>query len=110
MEYFTRIHHIAALQQSQRVTVEIERNQKNSLDGLSSCRCSTTSHGDLKTIKKECESSAQLVSLYTKRFGAGQRSLLGPGSETKWYSTDNERPGGEWDKVAELMMIKFGES
>ena len=26
--------------------------QKNSLDGLYSCRCSTTSHGDLKTTKK----------------------------------------------------------
>ena len=31
-------------------------------------------------------------------------------SETKWYSTDKERPGGKWDRVAKLMMIKFGES
>ena len=31
-----------------RLNVETE----NSLDGLSSCRCSTTSHGDLKTIKR----------------------------------------------------------
>ena len=37
--------------------------ENKSVDGLSSCQCSTTSHGDLKTIKKECESSAQLVSL-----------------------------------------------
>ena len=37
-------------------------------------------------------------------------SFLGPGSEIKWYSTNNERPGGKWDRVAELMMIKFGES
>ena len=29
--------------------------------------------------------------------------------DQKWYSTYNERPQGEWDKVAELMMIKFGE-
>ena len=36
--------------------------------------------------KKECESNAQLVSLYAKRFGAGQWSFLGPGSEKKWYS------------------------
>ena len=28
-------------------------NQKVSLDGSSSCRCSTTSHGELKTIKKD---------------------------------------------------------
>ena len=34
-----------------------------------------------KDNKKECESNAQLVSLFTRRFGAGQRSFLGPGSE-----------------------------
>ena len=31
--------------------------------------------------EKECESSAQLVSLYAKRFSPGQWSFLGPGSE-----------------------------
>ena len=36
---------------------------------------------------KKCKSSAQLVSLYAKRFGAGHWSFLGPGSEKKWYST-----------------------
>ena len=50
------------------------------------------------------------LSLFAKRFPAGRWSFLGPGSETKWYSTYKGRPGGEWDKVAELMMIKFGES
>ena len=50
------------------------------------------------------------MTLLAKRFPAGRWSFLGPGSETKWYSTFNERPGREWDNVAELMMIKFGES
>ena len=50
------------------------------------------------------------MSSFAKRFPAGRWSFLGPGSETKWYSTDNERLGGEWDRVAELMMIKFRES
>ena len=45
-----------------------------------------------------------------KRFPAGRWSFLGPGSETKWYSTYNERPGGEWEKIAELMFFKFAES
>ena len=49
--YLPRIHHIAALQQSPRVIVKIERNTRKN-HGLSSCRCSTTSHGDLKTMKK----------------------------------------------------------
>ena len=37
-------------------------------------------------------------------------SFFGPGSEKKWYSTYNERPQGEWDRVPELMMIKVRES
>ena len=48
-------------------------------------------------------------SVFAERFPAGRWSFLGPGSETKWYSTYNVRPGGEWNRVAELMMIKFGE-
>ena len=50
------------------------------------------------------------MSLFAKRFPAGHWPFLGLGSETKWYSTYKERPGGEWDKVTELMVIKFGES
>ena len=34
-----------------------------------------------KDNKIECESNAQLVSLYAKRFGAGQWTFLGPGSK-----------------------------
>ena len=52
MEYLPRIHHIAALHQSPRVTVKIELNTRKIHWTESSCRCSTTSHGDLKTIKK----------------------------------------------------------
>ena len=63
-----------------------------------------------KDNETECIANSALVSLFTKRFPAGRWSFFGPGSETQWYSTYNERLGGEWDKVAELMMIKFGES
>ena len=57
-----------------------------------------------------CIANSTLVSLFAKRFPAGRWSFLGPGSETKWYSTNKERQGGKWVRVAELMMIKFGES
>ena len=50
------------------------------------------------------------MSIFAKRFPPGRWSFLGPGAEKKWCSTDKERPGGKWDRVAELMMIKFGES
>ena len=63
-----------------------------------------------KDNKKECESSAQLVSIYARRFSPGQWPFLGPGSEKKWYSTHEYQPQGEWDRVAEQMMIKCAES
>ena len=59
--------------------------------------------------ERECIANATLVTLFEKRFPAGRWSFLGPGSEKKWYSTYIDRPRGEWDRVAELMMI-FGES
>ena len=58
----------------------------------------------------ECIANSTLVSLFAKRFPAGRWSFLGPGSEIKWYSTNKERPQGEWDRVAELMMKKFGQT
>ena len=63
-----------------------------------------------KDNKKECESIAQLVSLYAKTFGTGQWSFLGPGSEKKWYSVSEDSPQGEKDKIAHKMMLTFAES
>ena len=63
----------------------------------------------IKDNEKECIANSTLVSLCANRFPAGQWSFFALGSETKWFSTCNERPQGEWDKVDELMMIKFGE-
>ena len=60
--------------------------------------------------EQERELSANLVSICARRFSPGRWSFLGPGSEKKWYSTHDSKPQGEWDRVAELMMIKFGES
>ena len=60
--------------------------------------------------EKECESNANLVSNYERRFSPGRWSFLRPGSEEKWYSTHESKPQGEWARVAELMMLKFGES
>ena len=85
-------------------------NQNNSKDELSSCRCSTTSHGGSKDNEQECELSAKLVSIYARRFSPGRWSFLGPGSERKWYSTHESKPQGEWDRVEEQMMKNFSES
>ena len=63
-----------------------------------------------KDSETERIADSTLVSLFAKRFPAARRSNLGLGSETMWNSTDKERPIGKWDRVAELMMIKFSES
>ena len=60
--------------------------------------------------EQECIANATLVSLFAKRFPAGRWSFFGLGSQKKWYSTCIDRPWGEWNRVAELMMSKFGES
>ena len=63
-----------------------------------------------KDNEQECELSAKLVSIYARRFSRGRWSFLGPGSEKKWYSAHESKLQGQWDRVAELMMIKFAES
>ena len=45
-----------------------------------------------------------------KRFGAGQWSFLGPCLEKKCDSISEDSPQGEWDKMAENMMLTFVES
>ena len=60
--------------------------------------------------EQECLANARLVSLFAKRFGAGQWSFIGPGSEKKWYSISEDSPHGEWDNMAERMMLEFAES
>ena len=60
--------------------------------------------------ERECSANANLVSIFTKRCSPGRWSFLGPGSEKKWYCTQDSKPQGDWNRVAEHMMIKFGES
>ena len=50
--------------------------------------------------KDECLRNANIVKTFAGRFGIGQWSFIGPGSEKKWYPSQNS-PQGEWDHVAE---------
>ena len=63
-----------------------------------------------KDNETECLANAKLVSLYARRFGKGQWSFIGPGSEKKWYSISEDSPQGIWDKIAERMLLEFAES
>ena len=59
--------------------------------------------------RNECLKSADFVKTFARRFGIGQWSFIGPGSEKKWYPPENS-PQGAWDHVAEEMSLKFAES
>ena len=62
-----------------------------------------------KGNKDECLANAGVVKVLARRFGVGQWSFIGPGSEKKWYSAENS-PQGAWDNIAEEMLLEFAES
>ena len=64
---------------------------------------------DRKGNKDECLANAGVVKVLARRFGVGQWSFIGPGSEKKWYSSENS-PQGAWDNIAEEMLLEFAES
>ena len=65
---------------------------------------------DGKGNKEECLANARIVSVLAERFGIGQWSFIGPGSEKKWYSMEENSPQGIWDHIADEMLFEFAES
>ena len=59
--------------------------------------------------KDECLRNANIVKTFAGRFGIGQWSFIGPGSEKKWYPSENS-PQGARDHIAEDMLLEFAES
>ena len=64
---------------------------------------------DRKGNKDECLANAGVVKVLARKFGFGQWSFIGPGSEKKWYSAENS-PQGSWDHIADEMLLEFAES
>ena len=62
-----------------------------------------------KGNKDECLKNANFVKTFAGRFGIGQWSFIGPGSEKKWYSSEKS-PQGAWDNIAEQTLLEFAES
>ena len=65
---------------------------------------------DRKGNKEECLANARVVKVLVKKFGIGQWSFIGPGSEKKWYSMEENSPQGAWDHIADKMLLEFAES
>ena len=57
-----------------------------------------------------CIANSGTVAGCAKRFTHGRWSFLGSGSEKKWYGSNTYKPNGEWDDVAEQMLLNFSES
>ena len=64
---------------------------------------------DKKVNEEECLANAGVVKVLARKFGVGQWSFIGPGSEKKWYSAENS-PQGAWDHIADDMLLEFAES
>ena len=65
---------------------------------------------DGKGNKEECLANSKVVSILAKKFGIGQWSFIGPGSEKKWCSMEENSPQGIWDHIADKMLLEFAES
>ena len=85
-------------------------NPNNAKDDLSSCRCSMTSFGEIKTMKRNLLLIPHLWLYSQKDFqqDVGHSSDLG--QKQSGSSLTRKEQEEKWDRVAELMMIKFGES
>ena len=65
---------------------------------------------DRKGNKDEYLRNAESVKVFARRFGIGQWSFIGPGSEKKWYCMEEDSPQGIWDHIAEKMLLESAES
>ena len=87
------------------------KHQRILQEGSSSCRCSTTSHGDQRTTRQNASQMLNSFLYLQEDFEQDHAwSFLGLGSEKKCYSISEDSPQREWDRIAEQMMLTFAES
>ena len=55
-------------------------------------------------------SSSEKVKNYAKSVPRGPCSFLGPREEEKWYGTHTNKPEGQWNSTADVMVENFSES
>ena len=65
---------------------------------------------DGKGNEKECVTNVKVVSILAKKFDIGQVSFIGPDSEKKWYSMEENGPQGIWDQIADKMLLESSKS
>ena len=65
---------------------------------------------DAKGNDELCENNSKTIKQYAGRFPRGHWSVLGLGSEKKWYGTYDQKPDGSWDRIADKMLLNFAGS
>ena len=65
---------------------------------------------DGKGNEEQCVANARVVSIFAKKFGIGQWSFIGLGSQKKWSSMEEDSPRGIWDHIADKMFVQFAKS
>ena len=60
--------------------------------------------------ERVCLGNFMVVAEYAKNVSLGHWSFLGPGLETTWNARDTCKLRGEWERVAEIMMMNLSES
>ena len=65
---------------------------------------------DRKGNKEKCLANAKVVKVLAKKFGIGQWSFIGPDSEKKWSSGEENSPQGAWDHISDELLLEFAES
>ena len=60
-----------------------------------------------KGNKEWCIATSRTVAGYATRFAQGHLSFLGPAVEEKWCGSNTYKTNGEWDDVAEHMLLQL---
>ena len=86
------------------------RHQRIFQEKSYSSRCSTTFSVEQMTTKKNVWQTPNSYLCTRESLQRGQWSLIGPGSEKKWYCISEDSPQGVRDKIAERVLVEFAES
>ena len=96
-------------QEVQELLLRLNETPENLQEGSSSCRCSTTSHRNKRQhdrMRVKCSTRFSICKKIWSRTMVISRSWF----REKWYSIREDSPQGEWDKMAEKMMVTLAES
>ena len=110
MEYVPGFNTLQLSEEVKRLLLRLDETPEISQEESYLCRCSTTFLVDQKTMKKNAGECQTRFSVCKKIWKRTMVIYWSPGSEKKWYCISEDSPQGDWDSMAERMMLEFAES